>query len=113
MTNIFDLAIISMMTSEATDWIWVVTGGGIFPCACFSSLEKAEDWIRVNSVTCTVTQYPLNKSLYDYALSKGYFKPKKEYQFLPKFKAKFSSASAEHYHYEFNDETGDVICWHG
>ncbi|MGL6225193.1 MAG: DUF7710 domain-containing protein [Thermoguttaceae bacterium] len=101
------------MASYLTDGVWIITGGGTFPCGCFSSLEKAEDWIRSNKVTCTVTKYPLNQSLYDYAISEGYFVPKKEYQLLSKFKAKFSCASAEHYHYQFDEETGAIIHWQG
>lgn len=99
------------MTLDTINEVWVITGGGIFPCGCFTSLEKAEEWIRTNKVTCTVTKYPLNECLYDYAVAHGYLKPHRKYQFLPKFKAKFSCANSEHYHYAFDEETDENIHW--
>ena len=55
------------------------------------------------------TRYPLGEGIYDFAIRKAYFTPKKEYQFSPKFISKFSCASLEHYHYEFDEITGELL----
>ena len=83
------------------DKVWVFMGDSApHPCAIFSSKKDADKWITKNNVSGVLTQYPLNKSVYDWAREYGYFEPASDEQKSPRFIAKFSSAYAEHYHYE-------------
>jgi hypothetical protein len=81
--------------------VWVFNGaGGKFPGAVFSRKELAEQWIKLNKLTGTLTAYPLDICVYDWAVNNGYFSPKADEHRTPEFIGKFSSASQEHYHYE-------------
>jgi hypothetical protein len=81
--------------------IWVFNGvKAQFPSGLFLQRELAEEWIKKNHLTGILTAYPINISVYEWAISSGYFTPKKEYQCSPDFVSKFTSASQEHYHYE-------------
>lgn len=81
--------------------VWVFNGANSrFPSGVFVDIEIAEAWIGENRLTGVLTNYPVNKSIYDWATEKGFFSPKKEEQKSPEFIGKFSSASQEHFHYE-------------
>ena len=81
--------------------IYIFHGEGAqFSSAVFDHLSKAEKWITENELTGILTVYPLNVPVYDWAIEKGYFTPKKEHQSSAKFISRFTSASQEHYHYE-------------
>jgi hypothetical protein len=81
--------------------VWVFCGqSSRFPSAIFLSKELAEAWITSNSLSGVLTAYPVDISVYDWAIAKGFFIPKKEEHQQPAFIQKFSSASQEHYHYE-------------
>lgn len=83
-----------------TNYIWIFNGPrNSFPSATFSTLEKAESWIKENKLSGTLTQYPIDIPVYDWAINNGYFKPKNELQKNAKAIANFSSASQEHFHY--------------
>lgn len=84
---------------ENTIWIFVGDKNG-FPSAVFSSKQVAEEWIAANILTGTLTAYPLDTSVYDWAVNNGYFRPIKQHQKTPSFIQNFSSAYLEHYHYE-------------
>ena len=95
------------MASPATNQIWVFMGiGATHPCAVFSTKETAEEWIRQWNVSGTVTAYPLDQSVYDWAIAKQYFVAKFPSQSEPAFVQRFSSAYAEHYHYEDGELAG-------
>lgn len=80
--------------------VWVFIGNSArHPSAVFSSRAAAETWISSSSVTGILTAYELDKSVYDWAVERRFFSPKREDQKTPEFVAKFSSAYAEHYHY--------------
>jgi hypothetical protein len=86
--------------SEPTS-VWVFNGPrSTFPSAIFSRKELADEWIKKNRLTGTLTAYPIDVAVYDWAISKGYFEPKKDEERSPAFIEKFSSGSQEHYHYE-------------
>lgn len=90
----------SKIVNEAMT-VWVFNGERVsFACAVFSSLELAEHWITAQKVSGILTEYPLDTSVYDWALNLGYFKIKREDQTTAKFIQRFSSASQTHYHYE-------------
>ncbi|WP_160154126.1 hypothetical protein [Microbulbifer sp. ALW1] len=83
------------------DKIYVFHGSGAQFCsAVFNCRDKAEEWIAKNTLSGMLTAYPLNQGVYDWALAKEYFTPKKDYHKESKFIGSFTSASQEHYHYE-------------
>ena len=89
------------------DAIWVFNGDGQFPSAVFSSREKAEAWIGRHRLAGTLTKYPIDVSVYDWVIEKGYWKPTRPHQQTPKFIQQFSSAYMEHYHYECGESLGE------
>lgn len=94
------------MTDETgeTAQVWVFNGNrSHFPSAVFTERRLAEVWIRENGLEGTVTAYPLDVSVYEWAIRNGYFTPSKAEQKSADFIANFSSASQEHDHFE-NDE---------
>lgn len=98
-----------MINSSSEDFVWVFNGctsKGIagFPSGVFDTLELAECCIQSNKLSGTLTKYPIDTLVYDYAISNGWFTPKKDYQKEPSFIQKFSSPYLEHYHYENGKE---------
>ncbi|MBF9263997.1 DUF7710 domain-containing protein [Paracidovorax cattleyae] len=81
--------------------IWIFNGeNSNFPSAVFSRIELAEEWIAKYKLNGVLTSYPIDQSVYDWAIINGYFIPKNEKEISPQFIGKFSSASQEHIHYE-------------
>ena len=81
--------------------VWVFNGAtNHFPSAVFENRESAEEWIRANALTGTLTRYPVGESVYDWAVAGGSFTPKSEKHRTPAFIANFSSGSQEHFHFE-------------
>ena len=81
--------------------VWVFCGPkGRFPSGCFTSLKHAASWISKTGVSGCLTEYPLDISVYDWAINKGYFRKKFPSHDSPEFIQKFSSASMTHYHIE-------------
>jgi hypothetical protein len=91
--------------------VWVYNAEkSMFPCAVFDSKRKAIEWITKNKVSGCLTLYPINKSIYEWAIEEQYFVPKKPEHFEKKYIGSFTSAHLEHFHFEF-DEHGKVeIC---
>ena len=87
------------------DAVWVFNGtGGRFPAAVFASREKAEAWIAMHRLSGTLTRYPIDEPIYEWAICNGFFKPTREDQMRAAFIQRFSSASQEHFHYEDGSE---------
>jgi hypothetical protein len=83
------------------DAVWVFNGtNSSTPSAVFRHRTDAEHWIAANKLTGMLTLYPVDVPVYDWAIEKGYFTPKQDYQSDGAFIGRFSSASQEHYHYE-------------
>jgi hypothetical protein len=81
--------------------IWVFNGqGGQFPGGVFSRVESAEEWIGKHLLTGTLTKYPIDIGVYEWAIDCQLFEPQKPYQYDAGFIGRFSSAGLEHYHYE-------------
>jgi hypothetical protein len=81
--------------------VWIFHGeGGRFSSGVFDSLKKAEEWIGRGNLSGILSQYPVNKGIYDWALENEYFEIKTEKQSTPKFIQTFTSGSQEHYHFE-------------
>ena len=81
--------------------VWVFNGGkGHFPGGIFTALDGAEQWIERHGLTGTLTAYPLDTGVYEWAIAKGLFRPDKPHQTTSDFIGRFTSASMEHHHYE-------------
>ncbi|WP_027188389.1 DUF7710 domain-containing protein [Desulfovibrio cuneatus] len=92
-----------MIHSNEIIFVWVFTApGGQFPGGVFHSKTAAEVWIKKYNLTGTLTKYPVNIGAFDFAVEKGWYKPK-EGKYSSDFIAKFSCASMEHYHFEDGD----------
>ena len=96
-----------MSLVKATATVWVFNGsGGSFPSGVFSGREKAEDWIRLHKLSGTLTEYPLDMGVYDWAIENGFFTPRKDHQLKADFIGTFSSASQKHDHYVNGENHG-------
>jgi len=81
--------------------IWVFNGiQSSFPSGVFRNKESAEAWISGNLLTGTLTEYPVDTGMYDYAISMGHFEPSKLEHETPLFVGKFSGGGISHVHYE-------------
>jgi hypothetical protein len=82
--------------------VWVFNGaGGHFPSGVFTSRERAEAWILANRLEGTLTAYPLDEGVFDWAVRvDGLTERALSHGSEPKFVGRFSSALQEHYHYE-------------
>src|SRR5205807_5087901 len=85
--------------SEATVWVFMGAGARL-PSAVFASKEAAEAWIHLNQLDGLLTEYPVDKSAYDWAVENGHFKPVKPEQRTSRFIGSFTSAALRHEHYE-------------
>jgi hypothetical protein len=99
-----------MKTTGAIDkveYLFVFVGeGSRFPAAVFSDYEQANQWIVQYELSGSLNKYPLNISLYDWAIKKEFFQPSKDYQMESNFIQKFTTASIDHWHFE-NGEIQD------
>lgn len=85
--------------NSKTTYLWIFTGNASrFPSAVFESQQDAQSWISKESISGTLTKYPVGIPVYDWALSNNYFKIKDKI-ISPNFIANFSSASQEHFHF--------------
>ncbi|AWV97867.1 DUF7710 domain-containing protein [Arcticibacterium luteifluviistationis] len=83
------------------EYVFVFIGeGSSIPSGIFSEFGKSKDWIRKNSLSGSLNKLPVDISLYDWAISKNYFEPKRDNQKGSLFIQRFSSASIEHWHFE-------------
>jgi hypothetical protein len=81
--------------------VWVFNGAGAhFPAGVFTTRDRAEAWIAAHKLSGTLTEYPLDVGVYDWALARGVFRPHGDEQSSADFIQRFSSASQEHHHYD-------------
>ncbi|KZN66412.1 hypothetical protein N473_08460 [Pseudoalteromonas luteoviolacea CPMOR-1] len=85
--------------------VWVFNKNNAdFSGGVFSELELAESWIKENSLTGVLTNYPLDQGVFDWAVENDMhnIKPEKlaEKSKQPNFIGGFTTASQEHYHYQ-------------
>jgi hypothetical protein len=85
--------------------VWIFNGDdGSFPGGAFSTKELAEEWIKRNRLSGTLTCYPLDEGCMDWAIRTGVFNVSRPNnaakQKDPRFIGSFSSASQEHSHWE-------------
>jgi hypothetical protein len=80
--------------------VWVFNGTrSTFPSGVFKSKRLAEDWIRKHSLTGTLTQYPLDVGMYEFA-NASRFSPKKPRHTTSEFIGQFSGGGLDHFHFE-------------
>jgi hypothetical protein len=80
--------------------VWVFHGEEAqFTSAVFTEQSKAEAYIKKHSLSGLLTEYPLDIGIYEWVISKDYWKPKYPSQRSPKFIGGFTSAYLNHYHY--------------
>lgn len=72
----------------------------MFPSGVFSTKDGAEQWIRRNALTGTLTQYPLDVGMYEFAIREGRFSPSKPDHTTSDFIGKFCGGGLDHFHYE-------------
>ena len=81
--------------------VWVFNGQGArFPSAIFSNREAAEKWIAQYHLSGVLTEYPVDISVYDWAIQTGNFKVKTDKDRTQEFIQKFSSGAQRHLHFE-------------
>ena len=81
--------------------VWVFVGeGGPSPGGVFSSRANAEAWIRARKLSGTLTAYPVDEGVFDWALRTGAVTGRaRERGDEPPFVGSFTSAVQEHFHY--------------
>lgn len=81
--------------------VWVFHGNRADFCsAVFTSIQKAESWIEENQFSGVLTEYPLDISVYDWAIKSDFYKPKAGEEKPKNFIQNFSSAQQNHAHYK-------------
>jgi len=81
--------------------VWIFHGENAqFTSSVFSQKETAEKWITDNQLTGLLTNYPIDISVYDWAIENDLFKAKEARHKSSSFIQKFTSASQIHFHYE-------------
>ena len=83
-------------------FVWLFNGeASHFPSAVFLSFTRALNWIERYSLTGTLTRYPLDKSVFDWAVENEFYQPNSTRgKCGPKTVAIFSSAYLEHFHFK-------------
>ena len=93
------------MSTQPLDSVWVFNGTGArLPSAVFSSKEVASRWIEQHGLSGLLTSYPLDESMYDWAVRTGNFTPKRETHASAAFIQSFTSAARDHVHFENGKE---------
>ena len=69
-------------------------------------LEKAVRWIEKYKISGILSKYPLDISIYDWAITQGLFKPKRDDQKTPGFIQSFSTVHIEDSQYIDGVEEG-------
>jgi hypothetical protein len=89
----------ALARTQIMEKVWIFNGPRAqLPSVAFASKETAEKWIQQHRLSGTLTAYPIDVGVYDWAVAAEYFVPKRDEQCPPDFIQRFSSAS--HYHYE-------------
>ena len=79
--------------------IWIFVGNdSTFPSGVFSSRGNAESWITENKLSGTLTLYPIDCGVYQWAIESNVFEASEPHQKTNDFISNFSSANFEHYH---------------
>ena len=82
--------------------------GACFASAAFSSYKKAQQWISNNGLSGVLTDYPLNQSCYDWAVSQGYFKQASAIDRSPIFIGRFVSSYQKYWRFEHGQRLENI-----
>lgn len=83
------------------EYIWVIQSNSDRNIiGCFIQKELAEQFIQQHQLQCSLVQMPIDISVYDWVIQKGYWQPKSDLQKSAKFIEKFSSAYLKHEHFK-------------
>jgi hypothetical protein len=97
------------MSTISVSTVWVFNGANsMFPSAVFTTRRAAEEWISLYKLSGTLTEYPVDISAYDWAVTNGYFRPTKEHHREAQWIQRFTSIRQEHHHYENGERTAGV-----
>jgi hypothetical protein len=88
-------------------WVFQAPLKGRFAGGLFSTRAEAEAWIERHALSGVLTLYPLDEGVYNWAIQKGLFRPKKPHESEAPFIGGFTTASQPHYHYEGGREGED------
>lgn len=81
--------------------VWVFIGlGRRFSSGVFQDKEAAAKWISKYKLSGVLTQYPIGKGVYEWAIDNKVFEPRKDHESSPEFIQSFTCAAQEHYHFE-------------
>ena len=81
--------------------VWIFSGaGGRFASGVFSEKDAAVNWIEKWKLSGTLTKYPVDVGVYDWAIARGIFDVKKESERSAEYIQRFTSAGQEHCHFE-------------
>ncbi len=81
--------------------VWAFSGNrNHFPSAVFTEPSKVEEWIKQHGLEGTLTAYPLDIGVYEWAVRRGIFKSTRAEHSSGEFIANCSSAAQEQYQYE-------------
>lgn len=87
--------------------VWVFHGEtGRFSSGVFLTLDAGKVWVKKNSLSGMLTEYPINTGAYDWAVAQRFFKPENDTQRSPEFIQAFSSAYQNHFHFEHGEQVG-------
>ena len=82
------------------NFVWIFHGPHPqFASGVFANQERAEEWVALHQLSGLLTRYPLDEGAYQWAVSEGTFKPKRDDQKTASFIARFADSSV-HHHYE-------------
>jgi hypothetical protein len=81
-------------------WVFHDLSSGRFAGGVFAERGQAEAWIEKHSLSGVLTLYPVGVGVYDWAIEKGLFTPKRPHESEASFVGSFTTASQPHHHYE-------------
>lgn len=93
-----------------TRMIWIFHASGArFAGGVFEEFSDAERWINSHKLSGMLTAYPVGEGCFDWAVRNGItgMTPEKlsEKSLDPKFVGGFTSASQEHFHFEYGERS--------
>lgn len=96
-----------MRPEDVPDGVWVFQDPdkGRFAGGIFSSRAQAEEWISANRLNGTLTLYPVGVGVYEWAIERGLFSPRKAHESEATFIGGFTTASQPHHHYDDGERT--------
>lgn len=78
-----------------------------FPAEYFPLQEDADRWIEEHTLSGTLAAYPLDVSVYRWAVENGFYSASKPVS--AHFIGRFSSAHQPHYHFENGHQEGRAV----